>query len=115
MANYFLICPVRGADPNATKAVVDLYEHKGHKVHWPPRDTDQIDSTGFRICKDNRKAVEAADKILVVWDGKSQGGLFDLGMAFALRKEIEIVSIPPLTEGKSFQNMVTKWETEGPV
>jgi hypothetical protein len=41
-----------------------------------------------------------------MWDGVSQGCLFDLGMAFAMNKHITIISIPELSNGKSFQNMV---------
>ena len=108
----FLICPVRGHDPDEQLQVVRQLEVEGWTVHFPPRDTDQNDSTGLRICTDNRAAIESADIIHVVWDGKSQGSLFDLGMAFALRKPLRIVLIPDPTEGKSFQNMMRQWEHE---
>ena len=32
---------------------IDL-EKAGHKVHWPPRDVDQNDPTGLRICSEQR-------------------------------------------------------------
>lgn len=108
----FLICPVRGIDKPMEKflyAVVGMLEREGWDVHFPPLDTDQADETGLRICTDNRAAIEAAEVVHVVWDGESQGGLFDLGMAFALRKPIEIISLPERTDGKSFQNMVFEW------
>lgn len=50
-----------------------------------------------------------ADVVHFVWDGISQGCLFDLGMAFAMQKKIIVISVPDLTDGKSFQNMVTEW------
>ena len=111
--NTFLICPVRGKDPATFAAIVAKLEADGFTVHWPPRDTDQVDDTGLRICRDNRSAIEAAHVIHVVWDGLSQGCLFDLGMAFALGKRIVQVEIPPATEGKSFQNMMTAWAAGG--
>ena len=109
MSKSFLICPVRGHDANETQGIVDGLEAQGFIVHWPPRDTDQDDETGYRICTDNLNAIAAADVVHIVWDGKSQGCLFDLGMAFALNKTIIPILLPDKTEGKSFQNMVTQW------
>jgi nucleoside 2-deoxyribosyltransferase len=105
----FLICPVRGHEQSETEAIVKKLELEGWQVHWPPRDTNQDDLDGLRICQDNRKAIQEADATHFIWDGKSQGGLFDLGMAFAYGKKVIPISMPELTEGKSFQNMVTKW------
>jgi len=82
-------------------------------VHWPPRDTTQEDDTGYRICADNRAAIEAADVVYIIWDGQSQGCLFDLGMAFALRKPLYVWQAPPESEGKSFQNVMYEWEKRG--
>ena len=104
----FLICPVRGHSKNETAHLVkDLEKH--YKVHWPPRDTDQVDDTGYRICRDNEAAIDEADVIHVVWDGKSQGCLFDLGMCFAKKKRMIPVELPKSTNGKSFQNMLKYW------
>ena len=105
----FLICPVRGHEQSETEAVVNKLESEGWQVHWPPRDTDQDDLIGLRICEDNLTAIRSADAVHFIWDGKSQGSLFDLGMAFALRKKVIPISMPDLTSGKSFQNMVDKW------
>jgi len=102
----FLICPVRGHSQSEFMDIVTGLENDGWKVHYPPRDTDQNDNTGLRICEDNRKAIEEADAVFVVWDGISQGCLFDLGMAFYANKKIIPLSLPPKTEGKSFQNMI---------
>ena len=104
----FLICPVRGHTPEETADIVAEIE-KEYDLHWPPRDTNQVDDTGYRICGDNLKAISEADTIHFVWDGKSQGCLFDLGMAFALGKKIIPVRMPEPTNGKSFQNMVDHW------
>ncbi len=110
----FLICPVRGKDPATFAAAVERIEAAGFDVHWPPRDTDQVDPTGLRICRDNRAAIERADVVHVIWDGQSQGCLFDLGIAFALGKPIRVIEIPEPSDGKSFQNMMRAWARQGP-
>jgi nucleoside 2-deoxyribosyltransferase len=110
----FLICPLRGHDERAFASAVKQLESEGYVVHWPHRDTDQTDDTGFRICRDNRAAIVAADVVHVIWDGQSQGCLFDLGMAFALGKSIIPLTLPPPTSGKSFQNMVVEWAKRVP-
>lgn len=105
----FLICPVRGKDPAETAGIVAQLESEGWTVHWPHRDTDQNDAHGLRICEDNAAAISAADAVHVVWDGQSQGCLFDMGVAFALKKKIVPVDIPGPSNGKSFQNMMRAW------
>jgi len=106
----FFICPVRGADQTETQKIIDEYEAKGWKIHFPPRDTNQNDKTGYRICNDNLNAIINSDVVFIYWDGKSQGGLFDAGMAFALGKPIKIISVPEILYSKSFQDMFTEWE-----
>ena len=110
----YLVCPVRKASPEyslAAQNYVAELESLGYQVYWPARDTDQIDPTGLRICNDNRRAIEAADEIHVIWDGQSQGSIFDLGIAFAMRKKVVPVigAFPAKTEGKSIENMVYDW------
>lgn len=112
MPRSFLICPVRGVDPAESAATVRTLETAGYSVHWPPRDTDQNDKDGLRICRDNMSAIMAADVVHVMWDGKSQGCLFDLGVAFALHKEIIPLKLPEQSAEKSFQNMVRAWAWE---
>lgn len=105
----FLICPVRGHDSFEAFDVVSELEMSGWEVHWPPRDTNQEDDTGYGICRENFDAIKASDVVHFIWDGKSQGCLFDLGMAFALNKSVVPLDMPQLTEEKSFQNMVNEW------
>lgn len=106
----FLICPVRDVDPAVSRAFVTMLEADGWTVHWPTRDTNQDDATGLQICRDNAAAIQAASVVHVIWDGKSQGCLFDLGIAFALNKPIVALSLPDASFGKSFQNMIRAWE-----
>ena len=107
----FLICPVRGYSPAEWKPFVDELERRGWTVHWPPRDTFQNDPIGLGICVENREAIREADTVHVIWDGKSTGVLFDLGMAFALDKTVEIIALPDpdADDGKSFQKMIRAW------
>lgn len=105
----FLICPVRGHDPRELESIVEELE-KDYQVHFPPRDTDQVDDTGYRICTDNLNAIKESKIVHIVWDGKSQGGLFDAGMAFALGKKIKVISVPELLGSKSYQDMFMDWE-----
>jgi nucleoside 2-deoxyribosyltransferase len=112
--NIYLCCPVRGIDPEYRKAIEDQVkrlEDKGITVYYPARDTNQSDDTGYGICIDNLAAIRQAKMVYVIWDGKSQGVLFDLGMAFALGKPVVPVydMFPPFTPGKSFANMVRDW------
>lgn len=110
----FLICPVRGHRPSESSSWVEQLEAEGWSVHWPHRDTDQDDSVGLRICQDNRAAINDADRVFIVWDGKSKGCLFDLGIAFALFKPVTVLAAPPPAVGeKSFEAMVRAWGDEG--
>jgi len=108
----FLICPVRGHDMSESEAYVKRLEEQGLEVYWPPRDTLQDDETGLRICQDNLTAIKEAQSVYIVWDGKSQGCLFDLGMAFALGKPVLPLGLPEPTTTKSFQNMIRAYSAE---
>jgi len=101
----FLICPVRGHEPQELEGVVKDLEGDGWDVHWPMRDTPQ-DATSIEICNANTKAISEADCVFMFWDGKSTGSLFDLGVTFALKKKFRVLSAPDRTEGKSFQNLM---------
>ena len=108
----FIICPVRNVSDEFKKQIEDYVEEmesRNHMIHYPPRDTDQKDETGIRICTDNKKAIEQADEIHIFYDGKSKGALFDLGMAFALKKPVRAIRIPDEQEsGKSFIKIINE-------
>jgi hypothetical protein len=110
----FLICPVRNVTTEQKQnieAYVSSLETQGHVVHWPQRDTQQDDPIGTRICADNRQAIINADEIHAWWSSNSTGSLFDLGMAWMLRKSLVIAnpSDVQLTESKSFDNVLLHW------
>ena len=108
----FLICPVRTPDDkDFADWVVDRLERRGHTVHYPPRDVDQTDDgVGLEICRAHRKAMLAADEILVIWNPESTGSHFDLGSAFMLQafKEvpIRIARVFDSTPHKSYGNVL---------
>jgi len=104
----FLIGPVRGMPQGFLKEHVERLEGDGYEVHWPERDTNQV-AASLEICNQNHEAIKAADVVHVIWDGKSQGCLFDIGVAFALGKKAIPITMPEASPGKSFQNMVREW------
>lgn len=116
MYDVFLICPVRNATEEQ-KALMLKYIEKlgaeGKTVYYPARDTNQIDPDGgIKICLDNMQAISLSKEIHIFWDENSSGSLFDLGVAFGLGKPLLIVNRDSViqTEGKSFANMILKWD-----
>lgn len=82
----FLICSVRNAPEEeraAQRTYVEKLEATGHNVYWPPRNTNQDDPIGLRICEQNRMAIYDAQEIHIWYSKGSEGSRFDLGMAFA--------------------------------
>lgn len=69
-------------------------------------DHEGLDALG--VCKYNRSLLEQADEIHVIWDQRSFGTIFDLGMAFALRKQLRVIFLEP----KTFAGVMKKWEEE---
>jgi hypothetical protein len=110
----YVICPVRNArkaDLKFGAEYVKKLESQGMIVHYPPRDSDQMeDGVGLKVNEANRKAIISSDEIHVIWDPKSYGSHFDLGMAFMLRaiRECPIVVVRPLkrTLRKSYTNVL---------
>lgn len=101
----YLICPVRKKKKNLLKRLfewvgvftdkekqeqkaiedwVEMMENHDCKVLWPPRDTNQIDPIGLRICEDHAKEILENKTTMIWWDEESKGSHFDLGMAFML-------------------------------
>ncbi len=116
----FLICPVRDA-PEEVQEILDSYvsrlESEGYVVHYPPRDTNQVDPEGgINICMQNTSAIIEADEVHVYWDKTSGGSKFDLGATFALRKPLFIANPDDLepTKDKSFVNVLLKYGKPSP-
>lgn len=97
----YLICPVRNASPKLLEQMhntVKELESSGDEVHFPPRDVNQNDPTGAGICRHHLSAMKLADRVDVFWDNTSNGSYFDLGMAYALGKPINIIKLFPGTD-----------------
>ena len=112
----FIICPIRNATEEQKTTLekhISSLESKGHLVYYPARDTDQTDPIGFAICDENFKGMRDADEVHIFWDEKSSGSLFDLGMAFALRKPLKGINEVWPTATKSFQYMIIWWSNHG--
>jgi nucleoside 2-deoxyribosyltransferase len=111
MKRAFLICPVRNTtveDIAGFSDIVQQLENTGWTVHWPLRDTRQ-DASEMTICLQNLNAIRVADCVFVAFDPQSYGSHFDLGMAFALGKDIHFIKAPEQTEEKSFANLLIEW------
>jgi len=120
----FLICPVRLGEEAEVLNYVEKLESEGHEVHYPPRDTDQLDleTGGYKICQRNLAGIEWADEVHIWYRGDSQGIHFDMGMAFALNKRIKISNLDGIYDhrpkgyenvkdaSKSFPKMMQYWE-----
>ena len=111
----YLVCSVRNCTVEQqmeADTYVATMESNGHQVHYPPRDVNQNDPTGgIQICKAHRAAIEACDEVHILWDGNSKGSHFDLGMAWALRKQVKLVNknFPDVT-GKSYLKVIQGWD-----
>ncbi len=107
----FLICPVRiisEAEKQYLEDYISRLETAGHKVHFPPRNTNQNDLVGLNICSENRAAIMGADEIHIYYNPKSEGSLFDFGMTFMADKPIKLINKYDIerTPYKSFQNVL---------
>ena len=75
-------------------------ETGGHDVKIPAFN-GITDKTGLLCCDYNRTLVEWADEIHLIWDNKSVGAIFDMGMVFYARKKLVVEYI----ESKNFGDM----------
>lgn len=109
-----LICPVRNVTDEQQKEIDDYCHNMismGHECHNPKYAVDQNDDTGFNICKGHLESMVSADLVAVFWDVNSKGSHFDLGMAFALGKKIDLIKIyQPDNEGKSYVKVMRLME-----
>ncbi len=94
----YLIHPVTGHKLNEINPIVRAIEACGIDLYVPMRDTRQ-DSSILDICWLNRRAIEEAEVCFIVWDGESYGCMFDLGIAYALKKRVVMVSSPDSRKG----------------
>lgn len=83
----------------------DKLRQAGYEVLIPAFDNHiELDELG--VCEYNRKLIEKADEVHIVWDQRSFGTMFDFGMAFALKKKVTIIYLEP----KTFAGVMRKYE-----
>lgn len=82
-------------------------EREGHTVLMPAFD-NYGGMNELEVCKYNRSMIKKVDEIHVIWDNRSSGTIFDMGMCFALRKKIIIEYI----ESKTFENLFRLYEQQ---
>lgn len=109
----FVICPVKGAteyDKKFLNTYIEMLEEMGADVHYPERDTNQVDpkGLGYNICEENKRAMRWADEVHVYWTSGSEGSRFDLGMASMSEKPVHLINKHAVkrTKKKSIQNVL---------
>lgn len=121
-AKVYVLCPVRNISDDVKEELdvaVEIMDEYAGEVHYPPRDTEQIDeSGGFDICVSNISAIRDSDIIAIYWDPTSKGSYFDLGAVFEeyiryRQGDRDPITIKLLneddlleTEGKSFEKVI---------
>ena len=92
----FLICPVRNATDEQRKWIEEFVSQKindGYIIHAPHLHTVQTDLFGgYAICKQNAEAVATSEEIDIYYDQSSTGSVFDLGVAYALHKPLQLLN-----------------------
>ena len=79
-------------------------ESNGHAVSLPA--FDNFDGMNeLQVCAYNRDKIQWADEIHVIWDQRSIGTVFDLGMSFALCKKVRIIYL----NKKTFPNFLSQY------
>ena len=80
----------------------------------PGRDTDQTEF-GDEVLRQNLEAMKKCDDVVyVLWDGKSMGSMFDMGMAYALGKTVLPITLENNTEkawNKFYQDKLDAGDT----
>jgi len=109
----FIICPVKNAtksDQDFLNTYVNMLEELGTHVHYPERDTNQVDlkGLGYNICEENKRAMRWADEVHVYWAKDSEGSRFDLGMCSMSEKPLFLINKWNVkkTKKKSIQNVL---------
>lgn len=81
-------------------------EASGHTVFIPAFD-GHLDWDETQICNHNRSLIIDADEVHIIWDGRSQGTIFDLGMCFAFRKKVCLIHL----NNKTIPNLIRQMES----
>lgn len=82
----------------------EALEFSGHEVKIPAFD-DKKDLDDLGVCLYNLDLIKWADEVHLIWDNRSPGAIFDMGMVFALNKPLSISYI----EDKTFAGVFKKY------
>ncbi|MFO8066555.1 MAG: hypothetical protein R6U11_03135 [Bacteroidales bacterium] len=87
-------------------------EFRGHQVCLPVLDDSKFKNT-LKILETNRKRMQWADEVHMFYDGKSQGTVFDFGMAFAMGKPLQVIYMndKSIVDGMKEYALLFKWES----
>ena len=92
----FVICPVRHAEKEQKdwiEGFVSMKRKQGYIVHYPDKNTVQEDILGgYNICLQNASAIATSESIDIYYDQSSTGSIFDLGVAYALHKKLNLLN-----------------------
>jgi len=75
--------------------------HEGHEVKSPAFDHHNF--TELQIFTHNKSLIQWADRIHLIWDARSSGTIFDMGMIFMAGKPIIIEYIEPKNFADGFR------------
>jgi len=94
--SIFFISPVNGiTKKDLIKCEKHVSEMKadGREIHFPLKDTKQTgDSIGYRICTDNKNALNNANGVHLYLAEGTKGSFFDIGMTLIKNKQLYIVN-----------------------
>ena len=111
----FLICPVRNASEEQRKWIENFVQEKtneGYIIHAPHLHTVQTDLFGgYSICVQNAEAVASSEEIDLYYDQNSTGSIFDLGVAYALKKPLRLLNEQEIIfdDNDSIDNLIKNW------
>lgn len=112
---HFIICPVRNAKPEQRKWIEDYFIQMYNaciNLHAPHLNTRQIDLFGgYAICKQNAEAIATSSVVDLFYDQSSTGSVFDLGVAYALHKPLNLLNRDDIIfdESSVVDKMIENW------
>lgn len=88
------------------KDKAEEYRAQGHTVFLPYFDEDA--DSALVIWSTNKEIIDAADVVVIFWDQRSTGTIFDLGMTFMAGKPLRIGFLESRTIGTTLIDYASK-------
>lgn len=111
--NIYLILPLNEKEeinPLLSEYISEL-EFQGDTVSYMEKVAEEGDENGYKTCQNALREMTKSDEVHIFWSEDSANMFFELGMAFALKKDIILINpedIEPNDE-VSFENMICYW------